>query len=89
MPYSAYRFRQRQTVCTDPNLLSQMALLFRPSATANMMAALWTNFCGVVGLLFHLSNVSLSSSDISIFPAIPAMLLLLHAKKVHSSYFRD
>jgi hypothetical protein len=66
-----------------------MALLFRPSAAANMMAALRTNFCGVVGLLFHLSNVSLSASDISIFLAIPAMLLLSHAKKVYSSYFRD
>jgi hypothetical protein len=66
-----------------------MALLFRPSAAANMMSALRTNFCGVVGLLFHLSNVSLSSLDISIFLAIPAMLLLSHDKNIHSSYFRD
>ena len=69
--------------------LSEMALLFRPSATANMMSALRTKLCGVVGLIFHLSNVSLSSWDISILRAIPAMLLLSHDKKVRSTYIRD
>jgi hypothetical protein len=36
-----------------------------------------------------LCNVSLSSSDTSIFRAIPAMLLLSHDKNFHSRYFRD
>ena len=58
-------------------------------AEKDMISALRTDLCGVVRLLFHLSNVSLSSLDISIFLAIPAMLLLSHDEKVHSSHSRD
>ena len=89
IPYSLNRLRQRQTVCTDPNSLPEMVLLFRPSAAANMISARRTNFCGVVGLLFHFSNVSRSASDTSIFLAIPAMPLLSHDRNFHSSHFRD
>jgi hypothetical protein len=53
------------------------------------MPALRTNFRGVVGLLLHLSNVSLSSFDASILIVVLAMPPLSHGKKTYSSYFRD
>ena len=89
MSYSAYCFRQRQTVYSEPNLLSEMALLFRPSAAANTISALRTNFCGVVGLLFHLNNICLCSSVSSMLYAFLAMLLSWHGETYFSTYFTD
>jgi len=64
---------------------SEMVLLFRPSAAANMMSARRTNFCGVVGPLFHLSNVSRSAPDPLFFLlSLPCPIIAMASKVIQA-----